>query len=445
MNTLMQAHRLRCYTFLLANYLLLLPLTGSANELQLNGLAVHTEFGRNIFIGALYTATPTDDPQVALKDVDKIELRVVSPRYSSRQHIAMWIQGMAINNPSTILANEAENMASFASLISKSLKAGDSLQIVQQGEEVHFLLNDINLGEIESEHFFNLLTRVWIGPVPLSSDFKNSLLAKGELDADILGSFAALRANEQRRQQIQLWVDAKTQPEPIITAAPTLLKSSQSAASLTEEQPPASIVEKQQSVVASDSNESIPTSMENEVIIASAATTQAPEIQDSKNQDPENQGDSSTLNSELNEEASHREAVLLENANASAMAAPSAEQSSIDELELDDEDLAPIFSAEAILSRQRYQAELMQWIYKHIRYPRRAIEKEQQGSVRIAVTIDREGVVQQVSEAKSSQYQLLNRAAIKAVNRASPFPPIPEGINGDNFDFTLPIVFRIPD
>ena len=109
-----------------------------------------------------------------------------------------------------------------------------------------------------------------------------------------------------------------------------------------------------------------------------------------------------------------------------------------------EEESAPLLTAESLLNRQLYHSQLLKWTYKYIRYPKRAVSRGHEGSVRVAVVIDRDGNVKNVSEVESSKYSTLNREALGAVNRAIPFPAIPEGIEGEEFAFSLPIVFRLP-
>lgn len=104
----------------------------------------------------------------------------------------------------------------------------------------------------------------------------------------------------------------------------------------------------------------------------------------------------------------------------------------------------PQLTAETLLNRQLYHSKLLKWTYKYLSYPRRALKRGQQGSVRLTVVIDREGNVQEVTAVEESRFALLNREALGAVKRAEPFPPVPDTVSGERFEFSLPIVFRLP-
>ncbi len=110
----------------------------------------------------------------------------------------------------------------------------------------------------------------------------------------------------------------------------------------------------------------------------------------------------------------------------------------------EEEEEAPAFTAASLLARQTYHSDLLKWTYKYIKYPSRAAQRNQEGSVRIAVTINRNGKVIELATVEESKYSLLNKAALKAVQRANPFPTMPAELAGKQFEFTLPIAFRLP-
>ncbi|HMY40883.1 MAG TPA: energy transducer TonB, partial [Marinagarivorans sp.] len=70
---------------------------------------------------------------------------------------------------------------------------------------------------------------------------------------------------------------------------------------------------------------------------------------------------------------------------------------------------------------------------------------EQEGTVRLAITINRSGQVTNVKSSSTNEVPVLTQAAVEAANRASPYPAIPEQIKSDSFTFTIPITFRVRD
>jgi TonB family protein len=77
------------------------------------------------------------------------------------------------------------------------------------------------------------------------------------------------------------------------------------------------------------------------------------------------------------------------------------------------------------------------------RYPLAAQRSGISGEVDIRLTILRDGSLEDVVIAKSSGYEILDKAAIGSVRRASPFPPIPEESGKDKVHLTIQLLFNI--
>lgn len=92
---------------------------------------------------------------------------------------------------------------------------------------------------------------------------------------------------------------------------------------------------------------------------------------------------------------------------------------------------------------ERYVAELKRHTAQHVRYPRRAQERKWEGIVQLQVTIDAQGQVQDIQVLQESNYSSLNRAALRSVESANPYPAIPEELGIDSYEFIVPINFKL--
>ncbi len=90
-----------------------------------------------------------------------------------------------------------------------------------------------------------------------------------------------------------------------------------------------------------------------------------------------------------------------------------------------------------------YGSRLAAWLNKHKRYPRRAQELGQQGTVKIRFTIDATGKVLSSHLLQSSGSMLLDREVRALVYRASPMPPIPKNLARTKLTVTVPIRFSL--
>jgi periplasmic protein TonB len=114
---------------------------------------------------------------------------------------------------------------------------------------------------------------------------------------------------------------------------------------------------------------------------------------------------------------------------------------------------APVAPAPATTAPPRAHASKAQvdsW-YGHIvtqlernkSYPLAAREHGEKGVVELAFSIDRDGHVLSSRIVKSSGYAALDQETMATVRRAQPFPVPPSGLDGDKFDFTVPVKFNI--
>lgn len=73
-------------------------------------------------------------------------------------------------------------------------------------------------------------------------------------------------------------------------------------------------------------------------------------------------------------------------------------------------------------------------------YPRKAKRKRQEGVVKVAFIIHSSGKITDIKVVTSSDYLLLDKSAIKAVQRVGKYKPLPEGVNPN---FEIPIRFSL--
>ena len=90
-----------------------------------------------------------------------------------------------------------------------------------------------------------------------------------------------------------------------------------------------------------------------------------------------------------------------------------------------------------------FEARLLARLEQYKHYPRAAMNRGQQGTVRIRFTMDRTGEVLAVTIAQSSGHDLLDQEALATVRRAAPLPPIPPDIPQARLNIVVPIRFAL--
>lgn len=92
---------------------------------------------------------------------------------------------------------------------------------------------------------------------------------------------------------------------------------------------------------------------------------------------------------------------------------------------------------------KNWHGDVIAHINRHKRFPARARDQSRSGIVSISFSMDRGGRVLHAEVAKSSGFDVFDSAAIEMLKRASPLPVPPDVMEGESFDFIVPINFRM--
>ncbi|WP_346838887.1 TonB family protein [Microbulbifer sp. SAOS-129_SWC] len=369
----------------------------------LNGLALGQEFNKDRYIAAVY-ADPLAESASSLLDNGtprRLEVRIIADSLSARRFRNQWMEGIAINNPSSTLSGQADNMVTFAKMFHGRLKKGDHLSVdfTPASGTTTVALNGVTLGKVEDRNFFNTLLRAWVGAVPPSSEFRDGLLAAGDVDSGMLGRYELLKPGSTRVAQVREQVQARSaaaEEETVASAEPAMDKPKPKAPLASADIPPptlASIGDKAASAAKK------------------ATTPKSSKPQPSKSKPAKTVAKRAPVPADEDDE---------------------------------DEDEAPL-TADLILARQLYHSQLLRYTYGFIKYPKRAQQRGQEGTVMLSVTINANGQVTDVQGLQDSRFSALNRAAREAVRDASPYPSAPAQLVKSGFKFTLPITFQLKD
>jgi TonB family protein len=89
-----------------------------------------------------------------------------------------------------------------------------------------------------------------------------------------------------------------------------------------------------------------------------------------------------------------------------------------------------------------YLGDLRRRVSGKLKYPRRAVKQDIEGLVVLKVRVGRDGSMLGVSEAQSA-HKLLDNAAVSAMEKSAPLPPIAAELEGKEFEFLVPVVFKL--
>lgn len=388
---------------LLASISLLFFCQISRAEPMLNGIGVHQELGREIFIGALFSESLSNDAGTLLRNQQpmRMELKIVSPEgITARRFSRLWIEGLAVNSKADALMAQADNTVAFDAMFKGRLMQNDHVKISHTpGKGVSVSVNDVVIGAIKDERFFSMLLATWIGSVPLSSDYRDSLLKVGDVDSNLRGRFGTITPSATRVAEVRAWGSNQELAAQETKSSAPIKSAAKSSARAKEE-----------------------------LIAEKPEVPKLPAIEIEK----------PTL--DVPAPAVQATASAAASSAARAIAVTPTPPAADDE-----EDEGPALTAQTLLARQFYVSDAIKKIRSKTKYPQRALERSHAGNVRVAVVIDRQGSILSTNILESSKHELLNKEALEAIKRSAPFPALPDTISGPRFEFTVPMRWTLPD
>ena len=147
--------------------------------MTLRGLAVYQQLRTDYYIAGLYLPNPATQPEDAffMPGPKRMDLRVVVESWSDRRFNQQWNQLILINNSPDTQKAQSDNIIAFGTMLKDDLQAGDHLTIDHLPDEgTEIKLNGTTLLKTDDPEFFNLLLSCWIGARPPSSSFKQDVL-----------------------------------------------------------------------------------------------------------------------------------------------------------------------------------------------------------------------------------------------------------------------------
>jgi protein TonB len=405
-----------------------------SDNLVRNGSSVYSDLGKDQFAAALYLETYQKNPQAieSLAGEKRMEVRVLN-NYSKRRWFNFWMQSISINNSRDTFSDSAKQLVDLMQAAQSAPQAGDLVEYIsspKKGTSLRF--NGTVLISGLSNQVFDLLLRTWIGAIPPNANFKEEILGK-----------------QRNSQANELLERVSTAPDRIALAASWIKPPAPVAKTKIAEAKSAPVAETAAVAAAKSTAEKEVGSKPSETASKdNAASDKAPRDSGVAEQLAAN-GNTKANNSDSSQETSspdkahteephtgepHTEQALNKPDNSSEKAEARIEESDDDNVD---------FSVAAALAMRDYTPLIVQKIFRQTSYPGRAVQRGWEGTVRMSVLINKSGALEKIAITQSSQYTILDKAAVKAVEQAAPFPEIPDELNTRVFDLSVPITFQL--
>ncbi len=388
-----------------------LPATGSAavdENLQMVGLAMHQETGRNIFLGALYS----DDPAARITALQKgdgtgvLEHRVVARRTSIRSLLGKLLLQGEVATGKTPTQSTIQFADDIMSLVRGSLYAGDSLtiELTAQGT-TKAALNGHALAVSGNQGVFYYFLSAWVGEKGPSTAFRSAILSP-RIDSGLLTVYTANDTSADREAEVALWLEQIAEPESTaasnavaVAKAPGPVNSpAKSAAKPAPEVKPDTAVAVAVATVAA-TKASLPLTPAD--TIGASSPAEEPVHPETAAAEPEQSRPKAAVTPDSGDKDA--EALQL------AMATPP------------ENVIGALAAVDAMAYAQQlgiFNNDIIRRVYAEIRYPRSAIRRSLQGNLELDVTLDRSGSLIKVEVAQSSGYAMLDKSALSAAEKA---------------------------
>lgn len=156
-------------------------LAQTQDKLKLNGYAVRTLWGEEVYIGALYTLEIEKRTEMLLVNDDPMAMiyYFIKDDVLPNMLKEMFIESILINNSDWASRElDKKRLLELQETLKTTLNAGDILEIQYSPQNgVLLILNGKVLQQWpHAKTFFNMILRTWVGPYPPTRAFKRAIL-----------------------------------------------------------------------------------------------------------------------------------------------------------------------------------------------------------------------------------------------------------------------------
>lgn len=154
-------------------------LSVQGTTLVLNGAGLRSKFVINVYVAALYVATPSQDAATLINSQSLRRMRLYLLRDIDSKTLDSALQeGLSANTSDTERQNLRESANQLSQLMTSigTAKEGDVVDLDFSANGVSVTHNAKTLGHIQNPAFSSALLAVWLGEKPAQASLKKDLL-----------------------------------------------------------------------------------------------------------------------------------------------------------------------------------------------------------------------------------------------------------------------------
>lgn len=399
------------------------------------GLAMHRDTGRNIYLGALHLGVniPNPDNLVLAPAPKAMEYRVVARRTSIRSLLGNMLLQSEVANAMPPSADTIDFADALLSTVQGSLYAGDSFVLeLDESGNLSASLNGIPLVDRTDDGVFDYLLNGWIGQNSPSTSFRGEI-TKTDIDSSLLSAYSAHIPSNERISLVSEWSQpvGATENSDLLVEIELMARPIAVIAALAVTEVPVG-ADSETSIAAQGVEEvttsgSLPSNTEpaNNAVIPSdvPSSTERPgeELLAFNIEGFQTGGDSST-NMIVEVSAAQTIDDSIELAPESELSAETIAgvraSGSVEQEQSGAFDILSLDLTEYSHRLAGFNSALVKLVYSQIKYPRRAVRRDIQGTLELDITLLEDGSLIEVAIAESSGYSILDVAAVEAAQTA---------------------------
>lgn len=410
------------------------------NDLQLLGIGMHQELRNDIYVGALFAPSSVSNvDEIKGESVPKrMSIRLVS-NYSHRKMSRHWKERLAMNNPRNLWQPLTKEIVLFSRIFKRKLQVGDELNIDHvPGVGTQIYLNGTLFQTVEKEGFVDLLLNVWLGTNPPTKAFKKSI--RGQDDSatkdgfvtkysalqPIAGRFDADLAPVTQVAKVEAPAKTPVTKPPVRKNPPKKTPVTKPAPKKVAVAKPKTEPKKSNNTASSSKTSTTKPAPSQNTVAANSKPNTAKKVVDNKPDFKPDINIGEVLNQAKPKPPVKKVASIEKTENAKQA------EESIDE---------DFFDADLLSGS--YTRDLINAIRKYQNYPKKALQRGEEGEVVAQVKIDSTGEIVDIQITGRSGSRTLDKAVTRMVRKAAPFQEIPKELKMDEFEFEVPISFQL--
>ena len=382
------------------------------NGLTLQSLAAYHELNKEYYLAGIYAESPFSSVEEfhQMPGDKRLVIKVTTRRWTPRRFDMMWKQDIAINNDLSANLAITEAILSFTEAPTENLQVGDTIVIDRPaGEGTRIWINNSLWLESDQAELFTYFANAWLGEVPTSRLFQDTLFKGAPLDEQTLARYQSLQAPAERADLLNHWQQQR-QTESAQQQAEAERQAREEAEAQAAER-----ARQQAAARAAAEAEAEAARLAQRRADAEAAARAEADAQ-----------------ARARAEAAAREA---EAAEAESLARAEAEREAAQRAEREAEALQ--------YYRAVYHWDLLRKVYARVNYPDWARQLGQEADVQTEIIINPDGDLQRIVSVTPGNAGLLGQALTAAIEQAAPFAPLPEALPNGAHRLSVSYPFRL--